>query len=84
MGRHPHGPGDRRVVGDVLEQDEAAFQDALQSGLLGTVNFMQCCHPSLRARGGSIVNLGSAAGYQGHAELAAYAQRLEEVYNAGV
>ena len=63
----------------LLEQDEAAFQDAFQSGLLGTVNFMQCCHPSLRERRGSIVNLGSAAGYQGHAELAAYAATKEAI-----
>ena len=63
----------------LLEQDASIFRDAFETGLLGSIYFMQACHPALARRGGSIINLGSAAGYQGHENLAAYAATKEAI-----
>jgi len=63
----------------LLQQDASEFYDALGTGLLGSVNFMQACHPALIREGGSIINLGSAAGYEGHENLASYAATKEAI-----
>ena len=63
----------------LLQQDASVFRDALETGLVGTIHCMQACHPALARRGGSIINLGSAAGYQGHENLAAYAATKEAI-----
>lgn len=63
----------------LLQQDAALFRDSMETGLLGSLYFMQACHAALARRGGSIINLGSAAGYQGHENLAAYAATKEAI-----
>jgi NAD(P)-dependent dehydrogenase (short-subunit alcohol dehydrogenase family) len=63
----------------LLEQTPETFRQSLETGLLGTLHFMQLCYPALSVRGGSIINLGSAAGYEGHAGLAAYASTKEGI-----
>lgn len=47
--------------GLLLDVDEAAYRGAMESGPTATWRMMRACHPHLRG-GGSIVNLGSAAG----------------------
>ncbi|MBS9375417.1 SDR family NAD(P)-dependent oxidoreductase [Rhodococcus sp. B50] len=47
--------------GTLLELDEAVYRDGMESGPTATWRMMRACHPHLRG-GGSIVNLGSAAG----------------------
>jgi NAD(P)-dependent dehydrogenase (short-subunit alcohol dehydrogenase family) len=63
----------------LLEQQASDFREALETGLLGSVHFMQACHPALARQGGSIINLGSAAGYEGHENLASYAATKEAI-----
>ena len=47
--------------GTLLELDEAVYRGGMESGPTATWRMMRACHPHLRD-GGSIVNLGSAAG----------------------
>jgi NAD(P)-dependent dehydrogenase (short-subunit alcohol dehydrogenase family) len=63
----------------LLEHGEEDFRMAFESGVLGSFYFMQACHPDLARRGGSIINLGSAAGYEGHVALAGYAAAKEGI-----
>ena len=50
------------------------FVDSWESGLIGSVNFMQSAFPYMKARGeGRIVNVASAAGLAGTKGCAAYA-----------
>jgi NAD(P)-dependent dehydrogenase (short-subunit alcohol dehydrogenase family) len=49
------------------------------TGALGTLACMQACFPHLRARGGSIINIGSGAGIEGLAGYAAYAPVKEAI-----
>jgi NAD(P)-dependent dehydrogenase (short-subunit alcohol dehydrogenase family) len=69
------------AVGQVplLEHDEAMWDGLIRVGLRGTERFMRACHPHMRGRGGRIINLVSAAGYQGMAGLAAYAAVKEGI-----
>ncbi len=55
------------------------FLEELQSGLLGTVQFMQAAFPHLREHGGSIINVGSYAGLHGSPGRAAYAATKEAI-----
>ena len=61
------------------EHDDALWDPLLAVGLRGTERFMRACYPHLRVRGGRIINLGSAAGYQGMAGFAAYAAVKEGI-----
>lgn len=63
----------------LVEQTAAAFRESFETGLLGSFYLMQASYPALAVRGGSIINLGSAAGYQGHALLSAYAATKEAI-----
>jgi NAD(P)-dependent dehydrogenase (short-subunit alcohol dehydrogenase family) len=63
----------------LLEQTPETFREALDTGLLGTLHFMQLSYPALSIRGGSIINLGSAAGYEGHTGLGPYAATKEGI-----
>jgi len=49
------------------------------AGFLGTVYFMQACHPHLPKPGGRVINLGSAAGYEGLPGQAGYAAAKEAI-----
>lgn len=62
-----------------LEQDTAALDESLQSGLYSTWHFMQMCFPLMKENGGSIINFGSGSGFLGNAGYAAYACTKEAV-----
>ncbi|QPG47498.1 MULTISPECIES: SDR family NAD(P)-dependent oxidoreductase [unclassified Rhodococcus (in: high G+C Gram-positive bacteria)] len=49
------------VHGRLLDLDEQVYQRGMDSGPTATLRLMRACHPHLKG-GGSIVNLGSAAG----------------------
>ena len=63
----------------LLEWTASDLRVSFESGLVGTLHFMQRCYPDLARRGGSVINLGSAAGYEGHAGLAGYAATKEAI-----
>lgn len=67
----PHKPLDE--TGD--EQLEAA----IQSGLFGTIYFMQEAYPALKKQGGSIINFGSLLGVTGGVGCGAYAAAKEGI-----
>ncbi len=52
---------------------------AWESGLLGTLYFMQACFPHMKGRGGKIINFGSSAGVDGMAYMAAYSVAKEAI-----
>ena len=62
-----------------IEQDAAHFADMIDSGLYGTVNFMQAAYPALKRRGGSVINMGSGAGTGGNVGQAAYGAVKEAI-----
>ncbi len=49
------------VHGRLLDLDEQVYQRGMDSGPTATLRLMRACHPHLKG-GGSIVNIGSAAG----------------------
>ena len=55
------------------EHTDADFDLAVRSGLWGTFRMMRAVFPSLRERGGRIINIASSAGTHGRPGLAAYA-----------
>jgi NAD(P)-dependent dehydrogenase (short-subunit alcohol dehydrogenase family) len=63
----------------LIEQTASLFRESFETGLLGSFYFMQASYEALAKRGGSIINLGSAAGYQGHALLAPYSATKEAI-----
>ena len=63
----------------LLEWTASDLRVSFESGLVGTFHFMQRCYPDLARRGGSVINLGSAAGYEGHVGLAGYAATKEAI-----
>jgi len=67
---------DQVLLEDTTDDDMAL---ALESGLLATFYFMQACFPYLKAKGGKIINIGSAAGLDGYAGWAAYAAAKEGI-----
>ena len=62
-----------------IEQDAEHFAAMVDSGLYGTVNFMQAAYPALRGRGGSVINMASGAGTGGNVGQAAYGATKEAV-----
>lgn len=69
----------RVVQKPFLETDEELLLAHLTSGLFGTYYFMQASHPSLKERGGRVVNIGSGAGVSGLADHFAYAATKEAI-----
>ncbi|MEA1652840.1 SDR family oxidoreductase [Nitrospirillum sp. BR 11164] len=66
--------------GTLLEDiDDDAIALTLESGLLGTIRHMQAAFPHLKARGGSIINLGSREGIYGGIGFGIYAATKEGV-----
>jgi NAD(P)-dependent dehydrogenase (short-subunit alcohol dehydrogenase family) len=63
----------------VEETPEADFRTHMESGLYGTLYFMQAAFPHMLERGGSIMNFGSMAGLQGWAKFAPYAASKEAI-----
>jgi len=62
-----------------IEQDAAHFANMIDSGLYGTVNFMQAAYPALKRQGGSVINMGSGAGTGGNVGQAAYGAVKEAI-----
>ena len=62
-----------------IEQDQAHFANMIESGLYGTVNFMQSAYPALKRQGGSIINMASGAGTGGNIGQAAYGAAKEAI-----
>jgi NAD(P)-dependent dehydrogenase (short-subunit alcohol dehydrogenase family) len=62
-----------------IEQDTAHFTNMVDSGLYGTVNFMQAAYPALKRQGGSVINMGSGAGTGGNYGQAAYGATKEAI-----
>jgi len=48
-------------IGPLLKQTMQQVQMAFQTGPMATLKLMQLCHPHLKVRGGSIVNMASSA-----------------------
>lgn len=68
------------VPGTMLEElDDATIALTLESGLLGTIYFMQAALPHLKKQGGSIINLGSREGIIGGAGFGIYAATKEAI-----
>jgi len=61
-----------------MDHTDEIFALCLDTGLRGTFYFMQACHPHLKG-GGKIINLGSAAGYEGLPGQAAYGAAKEAI-----
>lgn len=62
-----------------VETDEASFMRSFDSGFLGSYYFLQECYPFLKLRQGKVVNMGSAAGVAGMANLLSYAVTKEAI-----
>jgi NAD(P)-dependent dehydrogenase (short-subunit alcohol dehydrogenase family) len=58
---------------------EEDFRTHMESGYFGTVYFMQAAFPQLKDKGGSIINVGSIAGTEGHQFFAPYAGAKEAI-----
>jgi NAD(P)-dependent dehydrogenase (short-subunit alcohol dehydrogenase family) len=71
----------QRIIGEINLEDmtDEVIQQSFQSGFLGTFYFMQGCFPYMRANGGKIVNVGSAAGTEGMARWGAYSATKEAI-----
>ena len=68
------------VVKPLLETTDEDMRRAFDVAVMGTLWFMQLCHPHMRARGNaSIINFGSGAGTAGLANQGAYAVAKEGV-----
>ena len=50
-----------------------------ESGLMGAFYFMQACFPTMKERGGKVINLASAAGTEGLIGFTAYASAKEAI-----
>ena len=48
-------------IGPLLKQDLQQVQMAFQTGPMASLKLMQLCHPHLKVRGGSIINMASSA-----------------------
>jgi NAD(P)-dependent dehydrogenase (short-subunit alcohol dehydrogenase family) len=63
----------------LLETTSELAESMWRTGPLGSMYFMQACHPSLRERHGNVVNVGSRAGMDGNEGWAAYAPAKEAI-----
>jgi NAD(P)-dependent dehydrogenase (short-subunit alcohol dehydrogenase family) len=57
----------------LLETTEELAEVMWRSGVLGTMYFMQSCHPHMKGRDSKVINFGSGAGLAGFVGYAAYA-----------
>jgi NAD(P)-dependent dehydrogenase (short-subunit alcohol dehydrogenase family) len=85
--RTAYGRIDVLINNAMAWRNQVAFEDttvedmalAFESGVMGTFFFMQACLPSLKERGGRVVNVASAAGLTGYAGWASYAAAKEGI-----
>lgn len=61
------------------DMDDATMRLTLESGILGTAQHMQAAFPHMKARGGSIINLGSREGIHGGHGFGIYAATKEGI-----
>jgi NAD(P)-dependent dehydrogenase (short-subunit alcohol dehydrogenase family) len=61
------------------DMDDATMRLTLESGILGTVQHMQAAFSYMKARGGSIINLGSREGIHGGPGFGIYAATKEGI-----
>lgn len=61
------------------QQTDEQLDSVIQSGLFGTIYFMQEAYPALAKQGGSIINMGSLMGVQGSAFTGPYAAAKEGI-----
>jgi NAD(P)-dependent dehydrogenase (short-subunit alcohol dehydrogenase family) len=67
-------------AGQLIEDTpDADMLATLQSGLLGTLYFMQCAFPHMQENGGSIINFASRHGVVGDAGMGVYAMTKEAI-----
>ena len=59
--------------------DDATLALTMESGLYGTIHHMQAAVPHMKARGGSIINLGSREGIYGGVGFSSYAATKEAI-----
>ena len=59
--------------------DDPTIAMTLESGLMGTLYFMQASFPHMKERGGSIINLGSREGIFGGVGMSVYAATKEAI-----
>jgi 2-hydroxycyclohexanecarboxyl-CoA dehydrogenase len=57
----------------LLETTEEAFDRKFRTGPLGTLFYMQACHPHMTGRDGAVINFGSSSDMLGAIGYAAYA-----------
>jgi NAD(P)-dependent dehydrogenase (short-subunit alcohol dehydrogenase family) len=71
----------QRIIGEINLEDmtDDVVHQSMQSGFMGTFYFMQGCFQYMRAKGGRIVNVGSAAGTEGMVRWGAYAATKEAI-----
>lgn len=62
-----------------VDQDDAHIHGIVESGLYGTIHFMQAAYPALKRDGGAVINLGSGAGAIGNIGQASYAATKEAI-----
>ncbi|MDG2004012.1 MAG: SDR family oxidoreductase [Novosphingobium sp.] len=63
----------------LIEQDDTLMEGIIQSGLFGTIYFMQAAYPALCRQGGAVINLGSGQGIVGGWGTASYAAAKEGI-----
>jgi NAD(P)-dependent dehydrogenase (short-subunit alcohol dehydrogenase family) len=63
----------------LVETTDELMEAQWRSGPMGTLYFMQTCYPYLKERKGSVINVGSIGGVDGHAGHGAYAPAKEGI-----
>lgn len=63
----------------LLETTEELSESMWRSGVLGTMHFIQACHPHMAGRNAKVINFGSGAGVAGNVGYAAYAPAKEGI-----
>ncbi len=61
------------------QQTDEMLESVIDSGLFGTIYFMQECFEGLKKQGGAIINMGSIMGTNGSENTAAYAATKEAI-----
>jgi NAD(P)-dependent dehydrogenase (short-subunit alcohol dehydrogenase family) len=63
----------------LLETTEQLAETLWRSGPLGTMHFIQACHPFMKGRDGKVINFASGAGLNGDIGYAAYGPAKEGI-----
>ncbi|MCH2171428.1 SDR family oxidoreductase [Myxococcota bacterium] len=63
----------------LIDHTDEIIDQCFDTGFRGTFYFMQAVYPHMKGRGGRVINLGSASGYQGNHGQAAYGAAKEAI-----